>query len=224
MNILLIGPQGSGKGTQAKFLAQKYGLFYVEIGGLLRDAARANPEIDKLINVEGKLVPDDLAFDIVKNKIEVAAPGKDGILLDGFPRTINQYEMIDSWLKNFGKKIDLVILIDVPEDVSIERLSGRRQCTKCGKIWNLVTSPRPPTENTCECGGQLIQRKDDTPEAIRERLKVYQQTTGKLVELLQEKELLIKIDGKKPIEDVTKDVFTDIEDWRELQGRNDSKE
>lgn len=214
MNILLIGPQGSGKGTQAEILAKKSGLFYVEIGGLLREAAKKNPVIDKLINVEGKLVPDDVAFSIVIDTIEKNAPGKDNILFDGFPRSVAQYEMLAKWLLEEGKKIDVAVLIDISDEESIRRLSARRKCSKCGKIWNLVTSPKPPTETTCECGGELTQRKDDTPEAIKNRLLTYHETTGRLVSLLEEKGLLLKVDGTKSIDDVTKDIVDGLAKWK----------
>jgi adenylate kinase len=114
--------------------------------------------------------------------------------------------MLSDWLKSFGKKIDTAVLIDISNEESIKRLSARRKCAKCGKIWNLVTSPKPPTENTCDCGGELIQRKDDTSEAIKKRLEVYHQTTGKLVELLEKKGILMKVDGTKPIEKVTTEI------------------
>ncbi len=214
MNILLIGPQGSGKGTQAKFLSQKYGLFILEMGELLRDAAKSNPEINRLINVEGKLVPDELAFNIITKKIEESAPGKDGLLLDGFPRTVSQYEMLETWLTASGKKLDLAILIDVPDPVSIERLSARRECMKCGRIWNLVTSPRPPREDICQCGGSLFQRQDDIPEAIQKRLQIYHETTGKLVELFGKKGILLRVDGTKPIGGVTEEIYSGLDSWK----------
>jgi len=214
MNILLIGPQGSGKGTQAEILVEKSGLFYVEVGSLLREAAKTNATIDRIMNVEGKLVPDDLTFSLVIDKIEKIAPRKDSILFDGFPRSVAQYEMLSTWLQGFGKKIDIAILIDIPEEESIKRLSARRKCKKCGKIWNLVTSPKPPTESTCDCGGELFQRKDDTPEAIKKRLGVYHDTTGKLIKLLDEKGILVKVDGLKPIEKVTDEIVGSLKKWQ----------
>ncbi len=214
MNILLMGPQGSGKGTQAEILIKGSGLSYVEMGGLLRESARTNTVIDRLINVEGKLVPDEVALSLVIDKIEKEIPGKDNILFDGFPRSVVQYEMLSTWLKDFGKKIDVAILIDISDEESIRRLSARRKCGKCGKIWNLTTEPKPPTETTCDCGGELVQRKDDTPEAIKERLNIYHQTTGKLSDLLQEKNLLLKIDGTKPIDEVSKQIVEGLKNWK----------
>jgi len=214
MNILLIGPQGSGKGTQAEILLKRSGLFYVEMGGILREAAKNNQTIDRLINVEGKLVPDDIAFSLVIEKIEKEIPEKDNILFDGFPRSVAQYEMLSTWLLGFGKKIDVAILIDISDDESIRRLSARRKCADCGKIWNLVTEPQPPSPDKCECGGDLKQRKDDTPEAIKERLSAYHAVTDKLVSLLREKDVLMKVDGTKPIDEVTKDIVEGLDKWK----------
>lgn len=215
MNILLIGPQGSGKGTQAEILVEKSGLFYLEIGGLLREAAKTNKEIDKIMNVGGKLIPDDITFSLVIDRVEKIAPKKDSILFDGFPRTTAQYEMLSTWLKDFGKKVDIAILIDIPEEESIKRLSARRKCTKCGKIWNLVTSPKPPTDTTCDCGGELYQRKDDTPEAIKTRLQIYKDTIGKLLKILEEKKLLVRVDGMRSIEAVTEQILTSLKNWQQ---------
>lgn len=214
MNILLIGPQGSGKGTQAEKLVEKSGLFYIEMGGILREAAKANPTIDRLINIEGKLVPDNVALSLVIEKIEKENSTKDNILFDGFPRSIAQFDMLSAWLLESGKKINIAILIDIPDEESVKRLSARRKCGKCGKIWNLVTQPKPPSENKCECGGDLVQRKDDTPEVIKERLSAYHLTTDKLVSLLEQKGVLLKIDGTKSIDDVTKDIVDGLNKWK----------
>lgn len=214
MNILLIGPQGSGKGTQAEKLVEKSGLFYIEMGGILREAAKTNPTIDRLINIEGKLVPDNVALSLVIEKIEKENLIKDNILFDGFPRSIAQFDMLSAWLLEYGKKINIAILIDIPDEESVKRLSARRKCGKCGKIWNLVTQPKPPSENKCDCGGDLTQRKDDTPEAIKERLGAYHLTTDKLVSLLEQKGILLKINGTKPIDDVTKDIVDGLNKWK----------
>lgn len=213
MNILLIGPQGSGKGTQAEILLKTSGLTYVEMGGMLREAAKTNQIIDKMMS-EGKLIPDDVSLSLVIDKIGKEIPNKENILFDGFPRSVAQYEMLSKWLLEFGKKIDVAVLIDIPDEESIKRLSARRKCGECGRIWNLVTSPKPPTSDKCECGGDLIQRKDDTPDAIRVRLEAYHTTTDKLVNLLNEKGILLKVDGTKSIEEVTKDIVDGLEKWK----------
>lgn len=213
MNLLLIGPQGSGKGTQAEILLKSSGLTYVEMGGMLREAAKTNGTIDRLMS-EGKLIPDDVSLNLVIDKIEKEIPEKDNILFDGFPRSVAQYEMLSKWLLGFGKKIDVAILIDIPDEESIKRLSARRKCAICGKIWNLATSPIPPSPDKCECGGELTQRKDDTPEAIKVRLEAYHETTDKLVNLLDEKGVLLKVDGTGSIEQVTKDIVEGLGKWK----------
>ncbi len=213
MNILLIGPQGSGKGTQAEILLKTSGLFYVEMGGILREAARNNQTIDKFLT-EGKLVPDNVALTLVIDKIEKENPGKDNILFDGFPRSVAQYEMLSKWLLEKGQKINVAILINISDEESIRRLSARRKCGTCGKIWNLVTEPKPPTPEKCECGGELIQREDDMPEAIKTRLEAYHTTTDELVKLLSEKGDLLEVDGTKQISDVTKDIVEGLKKWK----------
>lgn len=206
MNILLIGPQGSGKGTQAEILLKTLNLSYVEMGGMLREAAKTNQAIDELMS-KGKLIPDNISLSLVIDKIEKEIPEKDNILFDGFPRSVVQYEMLSKWLLDSGKRIDLAILIDISDEESVKRLSARRKCAVCGKIWNLATSPKPPAFDKCECGEKLIQRKDDTPEAIKTRLDAYHTTTDKLVELLDEKGILLRIDGTGKIAEVTKDIM-----------------
>jgi adenylate kinase len=200
MNLLLLGPQGSGKGTQAKLLITSFGFYYIESGGILREAAKTNQTIDRLINKEGKLLPDDITFSLIMKKIEKEKPQRDGILFDGFPRSIAQYQLLSDWLKGSGKKIDLAILIDISEEVSISRLSGRRVCARCGKIWNVVTSPKPPAPDRCDCSGDLIQREDDKPKAIRVRLKEYHDVTGPLVEMLDDQGILFRVGGEGPID------------------------
>lgn len=213
MNILLMGPQGSGKGTQAEILLKTSGLSYVEMGGMLREAAKTNSTIDRMMS-EGKLIPDDISFSLVMGKIEKDSPSKDGILFDGFPRSVAQYEMLAKWLLEFGKKIDVAVLIDIPDEESIKRLSARRKCGECGQIWNLITQPKPPTADKCECGGDLIQRKDDTLEAIKARLEAYHTTTDKLVDLLDQKGSLLRVDGTNSIDQVTKDIVEGLKKWK----------
>lgn len=210
MNILLLGPQGSGKGTQAKFLITSFGFYYIESGSILREAAKTNQTIDRLINKEGKLLPDDITFSLVMEKIEKEKPEKDGILFDGFPRSIAQYQLLSDWLKGNGKKIDLAILIDINEEESIRRLSGRRVCARCGKIWNIVTSPKPPSNDRCDCAGDLIQREDDKPEAIKVRLKDYRDITEPLAEMLDDQGILYRVGGERPIDTIQAEIAEKI--------------
>ncbi len=211
MNILLIGPQGSGKGTQAKLLTKKLGFYYFEMGGFLRELAKSNPEISKIQNEKGKLVPDDMFFFAMKGLLGEKIKSSKGIILDGFPRNINQYKIIKNWFEGQGEKIDIAFLIDISEETTIKRLSARRSCQKCGKIWNLVTAPLPPSEDKCDCGGDLFQREDDKPDAIKKRLQEYNDVTIPLVQLLDKEGILVKVNGEKLIEEIQKDLIEKIE-------------
>lgn len=202
MNILLIGPQGSGKGTQAQLLVREFGLYYVESGEILRAAAKNDPVIDRLINKEGKLLPDDITFRLVTDKLEKERAERDGILFDGFPRSVSQFELLDDWLAQMGKKINLAILIEISEEVSIKRLSGRRIDPTNGKIYNLITEPPPPEVDV----SSLIQREDDKPEAIKKRLELYKEVTGPLIERLDAAGTLKVVGGERPIEIIYEEI------------------
>jgi adenylate kinase len=196
MNILLLGPQGSGKGTQAALIVKNFDLYYVETGELLREAAKTDSQIDMIVNQKGELVPDKTTFSIVTKKLNKEHPERDGILFEGYPRSLTQYEMLKEWLGQLGKRIDLAILIDVSEEVSIKRLSGRRIDPVTGKIYNLLTEPPPPEVDV----NSLVQREDDKPDAIRERLKLYREVTQPLLEELDAVGILRTVGGERPIE------------------------
>jgi adenylate kinase len=196
MNIILLGPQGSGKGTQAALIVKNFDLFYIETGELLREAAKSDPEIDRIVNQRGELVPDEITFSIVTKKLNLEHPERDGILFEGYPRSLTQYEMLREWLGQLGKRVDLAIVIEVSEEVSIKRLSGRRIDPATGKIYNMLTEP-PPAEVDIN---SLVQREDDKPDAIRERLKLYKQVTQPLLEELDAVGILRTVGGERPIE------------------------
>ncbi len=201
MNLIILGPQGSGKGTQAKLLAEASGLFYLSTGDLLREAAKTRPDIDELIN-KGKLVPDKVTFSLMTDFLEEKGTF-DNIIFDGYPRSIEQFNLLEGWLNKKGKKIDRAVLLQLSEKESIRRLSARRMDKKTGKIYNLVTNPPGPE---VEKEG-LMQRKDDKPEAIRKRLAEYQQMTKPLIEILEKKGLLVKVDGERPIKVIFEDIM-----------------
>lgn len=202
MNITLLGPQASGKGTQGRLLSQKYKLFHLEIGNYLREKARADKEIDEIINKKGKLLSDKLTFSIVKEYLEKYAPSLENIVFDGFPRNVSQYKLLKDYLGRKGRKIDLGLFLDLSEEESIKRLSARRICTRCSWLYNLVTNP-PKREGVCDrCGDSLELRPDDRPGTIKERLKSYWTTTLPLVSVFEDQGILVRIDASYPIEKI----------------------
>ena len=200
MNILILGPQGSGKGTQGKLLAQKFGFYYIESGALIREAARNDPKINQIVNVEGRLLDDEPTFEIIKKNLERAHDGN--LLLDGFPRSPVQYEMLRAWLSAKGQKIDHAILLEIGEEEAVRRLSARREDRKSGKIFNLITNPPGPEIE----GSSLYQRPDDTPEPIKNRLKEYQEKTKPLIAVFEKEGILRRVNGERPIEAIFADL------------------
>lgn len=200
MNILLLGPQGSGKGTQARILCDKFNFFYFESGAYLRRIAETHPDLQKSL-AEGKLVPDKemtsylTAFFDSKNLY-------DDILFDGFPRTSTQYNFFKDWLHEKGVKLDLGIVLTVSEETTIKRLSARRQDPETGKIYNLITEP-PPAEID---QSKLIIRDDDQPEAIKKRLSLYREQTEPLINELKKDAEVIEVDGERPVEEIAKEL------------------
>lgn len=206
MIIELIGPLGSGKGTQARFLVEKYKFFYFESGKILRDLAKKDPEINSYINQKGKLFPIEKAEKIFENYLEKHKPDLKNILLDGSPRELRQYKMFSKWLSDKGTKIEKVILLEISEEESIKRTSSRRYCEKCGEIYNLVTDKTKLVGICDKCGGKLLQRPDDTPEVIKNRLSVYKERTLPLIEYLEKENKIIKINGEAAPEVIFKEI------------------
>jgi len=211
MNLVLLGPQASGKGTQAEKLAEKFNLAYVEMGGILRKIAHQNSslgsKINELINIKGVLVPDKLIFQVMNDylgRIEILK----GIIFDGFPRVISQARYLEKFLTKKGQKIDLAIYLTLPRKETFKRLAGRRICEKCGKVYNLLTAP-PKREGICDlCGGKLIVRPDETPEKIKRRLEEFEKQTKPLIKFYKEKGILEEVDGNQPIEVVFEDILS----------------
>lgn len=196
LNVVLVGPPGSGKGTQAELLRDKQSFVHYSTGEVFRDhIARKTSvglEVEEFV-VAGKLVPDDVVLEVV-NAFLAEHAGK-SILYDGFPRTVPQAEGLDAVLADNGLAIDLVVLVDLADEEVVKRLTARRMCRKCGKIYNLSFKP-PKVERICdECGGELYQRKDDTEEVIRDRLSVYHQQTEPVLGYYGGQDKLSRIDG-----------------------------
>ena len=201
MNILLVGPQGSGKGTQARILVEKFNLYYFESGAYLRKMAESNSDIKKMLN-EGKLVPDKEFTSYLAAYLDDQNL-YDNILFDGFPRTVSQYEFFKKWLTDKEVSLDLTILLKISEQETLRRLSSRRQDPVTGKIYNLITEP-PPSEIDINT---LIQRDDDKPEAIKKRLELFRDQTEPLIARLREESEVIEVDGERPIEVISDDLI-----------------
>jgi adenylate kinase len=197
-SMIILGPQGSGKGTQAKILATSYGLPHISTGDMLREAIAAGTELGKqakaLIN-EGKLVPDEVVIGIVKERLE-KPDCAEGYILDGFPRNIDQAKALDEFAD-----IKYVIELSVPDEVSVSRIVHRRQCKDCGAIYGVDFPPK--TEGVCDkCGAELYQREDDTDEAVKKRLAIYHDETEPILEYYRPREVVHEVDGTKSVDDV----------------------
>ena len=206
MNILIIGPQGSGKGTQARILIEKFNLYYFESGAYLRKMAETHPELKKLLN-EGKLVPDKEFTSYLSAYLDDQNI-YDNILFDGFPRTVFQYDFFKNWLKDKEVSLDLTIVLQISEEETLRRLTARRQDPVSGKIYNLVTEPPPPEIDA----SKLIQRDDDKPDAIKKRLELYKEQTEPLVARLKEESEVIEVDGERPVRVIADDLIKLVEE------------
>ena len=218
MIIIMLGAPGTGKGTVAGILQENIGIKQVSTGDIFRKNMQEGTELGKLAEKyisKGNLVPDDITIQIVKDRLEQKDVEK-GVILDGFPRTIEQAEALDKILKDKNKKVDMVLNLTTPEDEIIERIVNRRICSnpECKTIYNLVMNP-PKQEGICDkCGSKIVQRKDDNEETIKSRIKLYMEQTSPLIKYYEEKGILrteevsIKINhlGKDVAEEVAKDI------------------
>jgi len=198
-NVVFLGPQGSGKGTVIGKIKEQYGVPHISTGDMFREALKEGTEFGKKAQEymsRGELVPDDVTCGMVKERI-ARSDCVNGFMLDGFPRNLSQTEALSK-----VTKIDTAVLIDVPEEVSLERLSGRRQCRDCSTIFHLVFVP-PKQDGVCDkCGGELYQRDDDMPEAIKERLAIYRSETMPIADYYKTAGVLITVDGSGTPDDV----------------------
>lgn len=213
MRIVLLGPPGSGKGTQASALDEKWGITHISSGDLLRAHAgkqtelgrRAKPFMDR-----GDLVPDELILDMMTQRMSELDAGR-GFSLDGFPRTVAQADALDERLEAMGQRLDAVVYLNVPEQELLRRLSGRRTCSKCNAIYQVDTMP-PEVEGVCDkCGGALIQREDEQVDVVRNRLQVYSQQTEPLLAHYRAQGLLREVDGTIGVENVMAEIARLIE-------------
>jgi len=209
LNISILGPQASGKGTQARILKKKFNFFYVEMGALLRKIAKENSplgkKVNKIVNQEGVLVSDDVIELVLEKKLSEVKSDQ-GIIFDGFPRISSQIKNLNKILSKLGRKFDFVVFIDLPDKLVYERISGRRICSKCGLIYNIANLSDSDKEKCQSCGGKLIIRKDDQKEKVERRLRIFKEETLPVINLYREKKMLREVDGTESIEEVAKEI------------------
>lgn len=208
MRIILLGPPGAGKGTQAKSICNKYSIPHISTGDIFRkhisELTPLGIEAKKYMD-KGQLVPDELTVDIVQHRLR-EADCANGYLLDGFPRTVMQAEVLDLFLGKAQEKIDTALLIEVPREFIVDRMTGRRVCLTCGASYHLKYNP-PASAGKCDiCGSDIIQRKDDVESTVIERLDIYDRQTQPLIDYYKSRDVLAVVDGTKPIKDVFKSI------------------
>lgn len=210
MNIILMGLPGAGKGTQASKIIKKYPIPHISTGDMFRLAIKNETELGKEAKSymdKGELVPDSVTIGIVKERLS-QSDAKEGFLLDGFPRTVEQAQALNDIMDELGTQIDRTINVDVDEEELMNRLTGRRICEVCGTTYHLVFNP-PKQEGVCDLdGGKLYQREDDNPETVANRLEVNLKQTQPLLDFYKEQDVLVNVDGSKDIDD----VFARIDD------------
>jgi adenylate kinase len=204
MKIIMLGAPGAGKGTQAKQIADKYGVPHISTGDIFRANIKNGTELGKKAKEymdQGLLVPDELTCDLVMDRIQ-QDDCKNGFILDGFPRTIPQAEALTAALEKIGQKMDYAIDVDVPDENIVNRMSGRRACLNCGATYHIVSIPTK-VEGICDrCGSPVVLRDDDKPETVQKRLSVYHEQTQPLIDFYTKKGVIAEVDGTKDMKDV----------------------
>ena len=204
MKIIMLGAPGAGKGTQAKQIADKYGIPHISTGDIFRANLKQGTELGKKAKEymdQGLLVPDELTCDLVMDRIG-QEDCKNGFVLDGFPRTIPQAEALDKALANINEKMDYAVDVDVPDENIVNRMSGRRACINCGATYHIVSIPTK-VEGICDrCGEKVVLRDDDQPETVKKRLNVYHEQTQPLIDYYKKQDILRTVDGTQPMEEV----------------------
>jgi adenylate kinase len=205
MRLVLVGPPGAGKGTQAEFIAENFSIPKISTGDIFRANVSGGTDLGKLAKKymdAGDLVPDEVTIAMVRDRL-AQDDAKGGFLLDGFPRTIAQANELDAILSELGAALDVVLDLEVDNNEVVRRLSGRRLCKKCGHVWHVEFDP-PKVDGVCDkCGGELYHRDDDYPETVRHRLDVYALQTRPLIEYYDARDQLVGMDAHGPVEDVT---------------------
>lgn len=215
MVLIMLGPPGVGKGTQGEMLAEEFGFERLATGDVLREARKKKTPLGKKAQEymdRGDLVPDDLIVAMVRERL-AALGTREGVILDGFPRTVPQAESLGDVLRELDRSVNGVLLLTAPDDVLVKRISGRRSCPECGRLYNVHFDP-PEVEGRCDqCGAELLHRDDDDPETVRHRLDVYSDRTEPLVDYYRSADApLIVVDGDQSMEAVSDDLVSGIRD------------
>jgi adenylate kinase len=214
MRIILLGEPGAGKGTYSTELVKRYGIPQMSTGDMLRAAGKAGSALGvqaQEFMKKGALVPDSLVIKLIEERIQQPDAQK-GFILDGFPRTVPQAESLDEMLRSLNISLTCVVKIEVNRDMLLSRLTGRRVCPNCGATFNVGTNMRPKVDGICDkCGKELIQRSDDRPETIENRLAIYQRDTAPLIDFYDKKGLLTRVNCEGPYEEVMGRIYNTLE-------------
>lgn len=215
MRVVLVGPPGAGKGTQAQFIAARLSIPKISTGDIFRANVKGGTELGRKAKEymdAGDLVPDEITNAMVRDRL-AEDDAREGFLLDGFPRNVPQAEVLNEMLANLGAKLDVVLELKVDDDEVVRRLAGRRTCPNCGRIWHVELDP-PRKEGVCDdCGGQLYQREDDSEQTVRHRLDVYQEQTAPLISFYERQGVLVCVEAIGPVEEVTKRAMDALEPY-----------
>lgn len=206
LNVILIGPQGSGKGTQAEMIVKEYGLKHIEMGSMIRERAQLHDKkseiIDHLANKRGMLLPDGVVLDMLYDELTEHESEK-GYLFDGFPRTVKQYQSLKEYFKEKRSKLDVALYLNISDEEAVRRLAARQICKICQKGYSQLLEPE---KKICDCGGELIRRPDDEPQAILKRLAAFHEITTPVLDIMRQDGLLREINGEQSINKISEDI------------------